>query len=126
MQDAAFDYRLTVFRIGSDEIENIYIAVLANTMNPSKPLFQARGISRHVVVDHQMAKLKVDAFASGFSRNTDLGLCTEKLLRPFTFVRIHPTMDLAEGIAPFLKLFPKVVKRVAMFGEDEQFAAPIF
>ena len=78
-----------------DEIEGVYITLLADAVNTPQTLLQARRVPGKVVVNHQPTELEVDAFASGLSRDGDLARRAEVLLRALPFVRIHAAMDLA-------------------------------
>ena len=98
------------------------VALLADAMDAAEPLFQARRVPRQVVVDHQPAELKVDAFAGRLGRDANLLLGAEFLLGALALVRIHAAVNLAGGVTPFCQMFAEVVQRVAVLGEDEQLA----
>ena len=78
----------------------MHVAVLADAVNTTETLLQARRVPGKVVVNHQAAKLEVDALASGLGRDADLAGRAEVFLRTLPLVRIHATVDLAGGIAP--------------------------
>src|SRR6266446_2587432 len=94
-------------------------------MNASHSLFQPSGIPRQIVVDHQVAELKVDAFASRLSRDTNLRRRTELFLSPFPLVRVHPAMDLAGRISPFLEVLQYLNESVVVLGENDELAATV-
>ena len=45
---------------------------LANTVDTAEALFDAIGVPRQIVIDHQVSTLKVDALARGVSGGQDL------------------------------------------------------
>ena len=95
LKDAAFDDGLAFLGLRRDEIEGVTVALLPDAMDAAKPLLQARGVPRQVVVDHQPAELKVDAFAGRFGGDADLLRGAELLLGALALVRIHAAVDFA-------------------------------
>src|SRR5207248_8741738 len=78
-----------------------------------------------VVINHQVAELKVDPLASCFRSKANLGRFV-KALGSFTSQhRFHAAINLAGGIAPLLQVAAQVLQRVAMLGEDQQFASSV-
>ena len=49
-------------------------------------LLDALGIPWHIVVDHQIAELEVDAFGGGFGGNHDAGLIAKVINEGCTFI----------------------------------------
>ena len=76
---------------------------LTDTMDTAKALFQAVGVPREVVIDHQMGALQVDTFAGCICRDQ----------APHLFI-------LAEA---FFNLAALVAKHAAMNGDDRVLAA---
>src|SRR5207249_9916236 len=104
---------------------DVNITILTDAMNASQPLFKTRRIPRHVVVDHQPAELEIYAFARGFCRDADLPAGAEVLLRPLTFVRIHPAVNFACRVAPGGQVFEQVGEGIAMFSENEELTSAV-
>jgi len=51
--------------VGSDEVEDQAVLALAVAVDASHPLLQAVRVPRDIVVEEDVANLKVDAFAGG-------------------------------------------------------------
>ena len=104
VKDATLDDWLALFGFRRHEVEGVTVALLANAMDASEALFEARWIPRHVVVDHQVAELQVDTLTGGLGCDADLGLGAEQFLRTLAFVRVHSAVDLARGVSPLPKM----------------------
>ena len=126
MKDAAFDDGAAIFAFGGDEVEGVAILVLADAVDAAEALLQARRVPRHVIVDHQVAELEVDAFTSSLGCHANLALGSECFLRVFALVGIHAAVYLAGGVAPAGQVFLDVVERVAVLSKQQQFATAIF
>ena len=95
-------------------------------MDTAKTLFQSIGIPRQVVVYHQMRALKVDAFASSIRSDQDAhaDILLEELFYFSPFITEHSAVDGNNSFAiseQGTNLFGKVVERVLVFREDDQF-----
>ena len=75
------------------------------SLDAAKALLKAGGIPWHIVVNHEVAELKIDALAGGFGGDANLYLETECFLGAFTLVRIHSAADFAGGVSPALQMF---------------------
>ena len=60
-------------RIGRNEIQDQTVLLLAVTVDAAHALFKPDKIPGNIVIDHQPAELKVDAFAGGFGGDKHLG-----------------------------------------------------
>ena len=109
--------------------------LLAVAVDAPDPLLEPDGVPRDVVVDHQRAELKVDAFARGLRGDEHLGRLAELALgvdaapRRVAVADLHAAVDLGDGEAPLAELAerPAVlavagqeVERVLVLGEDEK------
>jgi hypothetical protein len=114
-------------RVARNEIENEAVLALAIAVDASHPLLQAVGIPRDVIVEENVADLKVDALAG--SRSCDQNLdpafsellfgvqaCTGLVARS----RLHAAVDAAETKAPGLQSVDEVVQGVLELGKQEQ------
>ncbi len=124
-ENPALDDGVAVFARGGDEVEGVAVVALADAVDASEPLLQASRVPRHVVVDHQVAELEVDALAGRLGRHAHLGLGAELFLGPLPFVRVHAAVDLARRVAPAAQVLLDVVQRVAVLGEQQQLAAAV-
>ena len=70
LQQAEIDIAFAGFL--GDEIPKVADLSLTDTVDTAKPLFEAIGVPRQVVIDHQIRSLEVDAFARGIGRYQDL------------------------------------------------------
>ena len=98
-------------------------------MDTAKTLFQSIGIPRQVVVYHQMRALKVDAFASSIRSDQDAhaNILLEELFCFSPFITEHSAVDGNNSIViseQSANLSGKVVERVLVFREDDQFFTP--
>src|SRR5271167_339311 len=66
--------------IRRDEIEDEAIAGLTITMDAAHPLFEPIGVPWNVVVEHDVAALKIDALAGGLRCDQHLDCALTKLL----------------------------------------------
>jgi len=114
-------------RVGRNEIEDQAIESLAIAVNAAHPLFEAIGIPGYVVVEEDVAALKIDAFARGFSRHQDLNSpCSELLLdenpraRLVAGPRLHAAVDKANSEAPPFELLNKIIERVFELSEKKK------
>ena len=48
--------------VGGAEVEDVAVVLLADPVHPAHPLLKPDRVPRQVVVDHQVAELKVDPF----------------------------------------------------------------
>ena len=117
--------RFAVFAGGSDEVECVAVVALADAVDTPEPLLQAGRVPRHVVIDHQVAELEVDALAGRLRRHAHLGLGAELLLGLLPLVWIHPAMNFTSRIAPAAKMLLHVVQGVAVLGEEQELATTI-
>src|SRR5438552_279444 len=101
------------------------ITVLADPVDPPKPLFEARGVPRQVVVDHEPAELEVDALARGLCRNANLAAGAELLLGALALARVHTPVDLAGRVTPSIQMLAEVGEGVAVFREDKELATAV-
>ena len=124
-QNTALDDRVAIFAGGGDEVEGVAVVALADAVDATQALFQASRVPRHVVIDHQVAELEVDAFASRLCGHAYLSLSTELFLGTLAFVRIHAAMNFAGGVTPAGQVLLDVIQRVAVLGKQQQFAATI-
>ena len=89
-------------RVGRNEIANEAILFLPVTVDAPHALLQPDGIPRNVVIDHEPAKLQVDAFARRLGRNQYLGALAEFPLganagaRRVTVADLHAAVDLGD------------------------------
>ena len=60
LQDAPFDDRLTILRGSRNEVERVHVAGLSDAVDTTQTLLETGRIPGQVVIDHQVAKLKVD------------------------------------------------------------------
>src|SRR5690554_6128548 len=98
------------------------ITLLPDPMDTPESLFEARGIPRQVVIDHQPAELQVDSLTRGFSSYTDLPARAEFLLGALPFVRIHAAVNLACRVSPSFEVLAEISQGVAMLRKDEKLA----
>jgi hypothetical protein len=49
--------------------------------------------SRNIVVDHDMAKLKVQAFPAGVRGNKNAGVAGKSFLDPLAFFHVHGSVE---------------------------------
>ncbi|MDP2707627.1 MAG: hypothetical protein Q8O70_09020, partial [Burkholderiales bacterium] len=124
-EDFSFNDVLAFLRLCRNEIERVTVALLSDAVNAAKPLFQARGVPGKVVVNHQPAELKVDAFTRCFGGDANLARSVEILLGALALVGVHPAVNLRHGVAPFAEMLAQVFQRVAVLGENEQLAPSV-
>ena len=100
-EDFAFDDFLTFLRLGGDKVEDVDIAFLADAVDAARALLQARRVPGQVIVNHEAAKLKIDAFARRLCGDANLFRGAEFLLSSLSLVEIHASnLALTTGIRP--------------------------
>ena len=121
LQDMALD------RVGRDEVEDQAVLALAVAVDASHPLLQAVRVPRDVVVEEDVADLKVDALAGGLGRDQNLDRALAELLlgvqaraRLVARARLHAAVDAADAETPGLQSVHEIVERVLELGEEEQ------
>ena len=124
-QNAALDDWLAILGFSGYKIEGVDVPVLPDAVDSAEPLFQARGVPGHVVVDHEATELEVDALAGCLGCDADLASRAELLLGVFPQVWVHAAVDFAGRIAPLLQVRAQVRQRVTMFGEDQELAPAV-
>ena len=103
-------------RVGCDEIEDEAVLLLAVTVDTAHALLKANRVPGNVVIDHQPAELKVDAFSRGLRGDEHLARLAEFALRVdsgagrVAVPDLHAAMNLGDGQAPFAQ-FARVVYR---------------
>jgi hypothetical protein len=114
-------------RVARDEIENEAVLALAVAVDASHPLLQAVRIPRDVIIEEDVADLKVDALASRFGCDQNLDRALPELLFRMQAcaglvagTRLHAAVDAAEAKTPGLQSVHEVVQRVLELGEQEQ------
>ena len=103
------------------------IVGLAIPMDTAHPLLEPGGVPRDVVVDHQPAKLKVDALPGGICSNEIAGAAVarrpaEELDLPLALAIVHAAVDrrdLSREAEPFEPAHEEV-SRVAVLSEDDE------
>src|SRR5438552_905561 len=95
---------LPLDRVRRDEVEDQAIAPLPISMDPTHPLFQPVRIPGNVVIEEDVANLKVDPFARSLGCHEDLDLALAKLLfgmqpgaRLFAASWLHAAVDEADA-----------------------------
>ena len=108
-----------------DEIENQAVARLTIAMDTAHPLFQPIGVPRNVVVEHDVAALKIDALASGLRCDEHLNRAFTELLfgvesAPLHITRadLHSSVDESDFETPVGELADEIVERVFELGEN--------
>src|SRR5690606_30221295 len=101
---------------------------LANSMNPAEPLLDLVGVPRQIVVDHQMAALKVHTFASSIVCNQDqhVAILHEAFNDLATFLSCHAAVNNLDSVRfaePRADLLEEVMQGVLGLGEDDELAA---
>ncbi|HBB17978.1 MAG TPA: hypothetical protein DCZ97_13600 [Syntrophus sp. (in: bacteria)] len=120
MENPAFDNRLSVLGIRCDKVESVTIPVLSDAVNAAQPLLQSGRVPGHVVVDHQVAELEVDAFAGGLCRDADLSGGSENLLRSFALMGVHAAMNFTGAETPSQQMIAHIAQGVAVLREDQK------
>jgi len=91
-----------------NEIQNEAILLLPITVNSAHTLFKPNRIPWYVIVYHEPAELKVDAFPGSFSGNKHLGSFTEFTLGinagalHISVSYLHAAVELGHGETPEL------------------------
>ena len=114
-------------RVRRDEVEDQAVLALAVAVDAPHPLLQAVRVPRDVVVEEDVADLKVDAFAGGLGGDQDLDRAFAELLlgvkaraRLVARARFHAAVDAADPEAPGLQAAHEIVQRVLELGEEKQ------
>src|SRR6266705_6712261 len=125
----------TLSRVGRDEVEDEAILFLTVAMDAAHALFEPDRVPRDVVVDHEPAELKIDAFTRGLSGNKYLALFLELALsvdaraRGVSVSDLHLAVNLRNAQAPLAQLAErpaifavadKVVERIFVLREDQK------
>jgi hypothetical protein len=126
VEDAAFDDWLAVLRFRRDKVESVDVSVLADPVYTAEPLFQAGRVLWHVVIDHQVAELEVDAFSCGFRGHAYLRASPENLLCPFPLVGAHAAGDLAGAETPPFEVTANVTQGVPVLRENQELSPAVF
>ena len=90
-----------------DEVEDVDVVLLSDAVDAAHALLEPDGVPRHVVVDHQVAELEVDALAGRLGRDADLRVALELDLRLPSLLRAHPAVDLRRRVAPLVELLER-------------------
>ena len=121
LKDSAFD------GVGRHEVEDQAILRLTITVDAAHPLFEAVGVPGDVVVEQDVAALKVDALAGRLGRHEDLDRPLAELLfgvQPGAGVvprpDPHAAVNRADAEAPLDQLADEVVERVLELGEEKE------
>ena len=114
-------------RVGRDEVEDQAVLALAVAVDAAHPLLQPVRVPRDVVVEQDVADLKVDAFAGGLGGDQNLDRAFAELLlgvqaraRLVARARLHAAVDAADAEAPGLQSVDEIVQRVLELGEEKQ------
>ncbi len=76
-------------RILKNEINGAHHMVLADTIHPADALFYSHRVPGDVVVDHHVAKLKIQALAACIGGNENARLPGKAILGLFALIHIH-------------------------------------
>ena len=94
-------------RVRRDEVEDEAVLALSVAVDASHPLFEPIRIPGNVVVEEDVAELKVDALARGLGGDENLNLAFAELLfgvqsraRLVAGARLHAAVDAADREAP--------------------------
>ena len=109
------------------KVEGVDVPLLADAVDAAEALLQAGRVPRQVVIDHQPAELEVDPLARRLGRHADLLLRPELLLEQAAAAcGFMPPWISAGAVAPCVPVTRrKVIQRIPVLGEDEQFAPPV-
>jgi acetyl esterase/lipase len=114
-------------RVRRDEVEDQAVLALAVPANAPHPLLEAVRIPWNVVIEEDVADLKVDAFAGSLRGDQNLDLAFAELLLGVqarawlvTGARLHSAVDAADTKAPRFQSADKIVQRVFELGEEKQ------
>ena len=125
-QDAALYDRLPILRGNRDEVERVHVSRLSDAVDTAQALLETGRVPGQVVVDHQVAELKVDPLARRLGRHAYLAARPEILLGLPALARVHPAVDLAGRVTPRFDVLPQMVQRIPVLGEDQELAPPVF
>ena len=76
-----------------NEVINMYISLLTNTINTTTPLLDFHWVPRKVIVDDNIGKLQVQTFATGICRNKNTGTGLKLLHGSISLVNAHATVQ---------------------------------
>jgi hypothetical protein len=106
--------------LGVEHVEDVTIPLLAVAVDAPHALFQAVGVPRQVVVDHQAAELEVEALAGGVGGNHHLHFVPEAALLVDAGLEVHLAVDDGTGEAPLPEPVLQGAQGVFEFGEDQE------
>ena len=75
-------------------------AVLPDAVHPTDPLLELHRIPRQVVVDDDMAELKIEALAAGIGRDHHPDVARERTLRRLALLEPHRAVEAHDAEAP--------------------------
>ncbi len=83
-----------------DEVPEMADLRLADAVDAPEALFEAVGVPRQVVVDHEVGVLEVHAFAGGVGgdQHADFGVGAEQRLALAAFVAVRAAVDGDDGV----------------------------
>ena len=93
-------------------------------MDAAHPLLQPVGVPGDVVVDHQVAELKVDAFSGRLGGDHDLGGLPEVAFLLDPVRQLHLPVDLGD-LEVLGQVLHQVIEGVLVLGEDQQLPAAV-
>ena len=85
--------------VGKQEIDGADHRLLANTIHAANTLLDPHGIPRDVEINNDVAKLKIQAFATGIGGNENADFLGECLLHLLAFVHAHAAVEARDGNA---------------------------
>ena len=115
-------------RLGCHQVPQVAYLALANAVDAAKALLHAVGVPGQVVIDHEVGVLQVHAFASGIGgqQHQHVGVVAEGFLHLAPVVAVDAAVDGDHGLFAAQRVADaqqQVVERVAVLGEDDDFAA---
>ena len=115
-------------RLGCHQVPQVAHLTLANAVDAAKALLHAVGVPGQVVIDHEVGVLQVHAFASGIGgqQHQHVGVVAEGFLHLAPVVAVDAAVDGDHGLFAAQRVADaqqQVVERVAVLGEDDDFAA---
>ena len=83
-----------LYRFAHNEVVNMYIPLLTNTINTTTSLLNLHWVPRKVIVDDNIGKhkLQVQTFATGICRNKNTGTGLKLLHGSISLVNAHATV----------------------------------
>ena len=99
---------------------------LADTVDTAETLFDAVGVPRQIVIDHQMGTLEIDALAGGVrgKQHLHLRVMLERFLRFHSIFAAHAAMDHDHGLMTSEQCANaalKIIQGIPVFGKKNQF-----